>query len=426
VINPVQRCRHYRFFAHLYSMGLFDTDDTSAAAPRVWTVSALNRRVQAILEEEPDLRNLRLEAEVSNYKRHSSGHLYFTLKDADSQLSAVMWRSAAERNAFQHFADGDRVQVRGSITVYPPRGQYQLQVERMTPAGVGELYKRLERLRTQLQAEGLFDPDRKRPLPPRPARVAVITSPTGAVVQDVIRTLRVKHARLTLLVVPAAVQGAEAVPALLRALALVPRLNADVAVVARGGGSLEDLWAFNEEPVVRAVAACPIPIISAVGHETDFTLADFAADVRAATPTAAAQLLAPDLEAELGELAYYHEAVVGAMQNELDYARQSLDDFAHDLTQTVQQALAQRRQALAQASYQLATRALLAATQQQGELARLDALLQSLNPQQVLNRGYTLTYKDGKQVRTAKQIHQGDNVEIAFADGRHGAQIHSK
>lgn len=409
-------------------MGLFDVidDNTNPAAPRVWTVSALNRRVQAILEHEPDLSSLRLEAEISNYKRHGSGHVYFTLKDAESQISAVMWRSAAERNPFRQFADGDRVQVRGGITVYPPRGQYQLQVERMTPAGVGELYKRLERLRAQLLAEGLFDEDRKRPLPPRPVRVAIVTSPTGAVVQDVIRTLRVKHARLTLLVVPAAVQGIEAVPSLLRALALIPKLKAQAVIVARGGGSIEDLWAFNDEALVRAIAACPVPVISAVGHETDYTLCDYVADARAATPTAAAQLLAPDLEQELGELAYHREGIVGAIQHKLDDARRGLDDLAAELQQSMADYVAQHRQTLVHTRQELTGQMRLLAARQQGLVSGFAAQLQSLNPEQVLNRGFTLTYKDGKQVRLATQIHDGDNVEITFADGAHGAQIHNK
>ncbi len=393
-------------------MSLFD------APPAALTVTGLNRRVQALLEGAPDLQDVRLVAELSGFKRHSSGHLYFTLKDAESQLSAVMWRTTAARNPFADFADGDRVQVRGRVQVYTVRGNYQLQVERMVPDGVGELYRKLELLKAKLLAEGLFDAERKRPLPPRPRTVAVITSPTGAVVQDIIRTLRNRGVALRLLVVPAAVQGAEAVPSLLAAFKLVARLPVEVVVLARGGGSIEDLWCFNDETVARAIAACAVPVISAVGHETDFTVADLVADHRAATPTAAATDLAPDRPTLQSELAYYTEQLTSELAHQLSDQRRTLDDWSSTLTLALQDGLAERRDIL-----QLLTRTLRTGIQMQrraaqAELATHTALLASLNPKGVLERGYTRTEKDGTWLKSATAVHLGDTLEIYFADGK--------
>src|SRR5262245_32297670 len=253
---------------------------------RALTVSELTDRIQGVLETE--LFDVWVEGEISNLKIATSGHWYFSLKDDHAQVAAVVWRMAARLIRFQP-KDGMRVLARGGIRVYPPRGAYQLSVEVLEPLGKGSLQQAFEELKERLGKEGLFDPKRKRPLPMLPRRIGVVTSPTGAAIQDFVRVLRRRYANLEVLLYPARVQGAEAASEIvqgIRALQGVPGL--DVLIVARGGGSLEDLWPFNEEAVARALAASRVPTLSAVGHETDFTIADFVADLRAPTPSAAA------------------------------------------------------------------------------------------------------------------------------------------
>ena len=249
------------------------------------TVSEVNNRVRALLDETfPDICVL---GEVSNFKGHTSGHLYFTLKDSEAQLRAVCFRSDARRLDFE-IEDGMQVLARGRLTVYEAYGQYQLVAYAVERAGAGALEAAFRRMKEKLLKEGLFDPDHKKPLPPFPKKIAVVTSPTGAAVRDIVSTLRRRWPAIEVLLCPVRVQGDQAVGEIVRALDALSTLDGvDLVIVGRGGGSLEDLWAFNEEPVARAIYRCPIPVVSAVGHETDFTIADFVADMRAATPTMA-------------------------------------------------------------------------------------------------------------------------------------------
>jgi exodeoxyribonuclease VII large subunit len=270
---------------------------------RVQSVSEVTERIRDVLESE--LRDVWVEGEISNLKIASSGHWYFSLKDDKAQLRAVVWKNSARRIRFQP-KDGLKVVARGGIRVYAPRGEYQISVELLEPLGKGSLQQAFEDLKKRLEQEGLFDPRRKRPLPLLPRRIGVVTSPTGAVVRDILRVLERRYANLEVLIYPARVQGNEATREIVEGVRTLGGMaGLDVLMVARGGGSIEDLWAFNEEAVARALAASPIPTISAVGHETDFTIADFVADVRAPTPSAAAELVIgakEDIEARIGGL----------------------------------------------------------------------------------------------------------------------------
>ncbi|RMD80440.1 MAG: exodeoxyribonuclease VII large subunit, partial [Gammaproteobacteria bacterium] len=284
-------------------------EEPLAPGRRVYSVSQLNREARALLEEGFPL-PVWVEGELSNLARPSSGHLYFTLKDEGAQVRCAMFRGRNRHLAFRP-ENGMQVLALGRIGLYEPRGDFQLVVEELEEAGEGHLRRELERLKRRLAAEGLFDASLKRPLPPFPRRIGVVTSPTGAALRDVLSVLRRRWALARVLVYPVPVQGAAAAPAIAEALALASaRADCQVLILTRGGGSLEDLWAFNEEAVVRAIRACALPVVSAVGHEIDWTLADLAADRRAPTPSAAAELVSPDaaellglLQARLGHLA---------------------------------------------------------------------------------------------------------------------------
>ena len=271
--------------------------------PIIYTVSRLNTVVRLLLEQEMGL--VWLTAEISNLVQHSSGHWYFTLKDSQAQVKAAMFKGQNRRVSFRP-QNGQQILVQGQLSLYEARGDYQLIVEKMQPAGDGLLQMKLEALKAQLTAEGLFAPSRKRPLPPQPKQIGIITSPTGAAVHDMLTILARRDPSLPVILYPSAVQGESAVPALLAALETAwQRDECDLLIIGRGGGSLEDLWCFNDERVVRAIANSPIPIVSAVGHETDVTLADFAADLRAPTPSAAAELVSQDQQQQLHRLTQF-------------------------------------------------------------------------------------------------------------------------
>ncbi len=309
------------------------TDEFVVPASRPWTVSELVSQIQEVLLDGLPP-SVSVVGEISNFKRHGSGHLYFSLKDERSAIDAVMWRSDAEALRFQP-EDGLEVVAEGRVDVWPKAGRLQLYVQRLTPKGTGALELAFRQLKERLQAEGLFDPDRKRPIPRFPRAIGVITSPTGAAVRDVARTLRRRWPAARVYLVGVRVQGDEAAGEIAEAIALLDasaeRLGIDTIIVGRGGGSLEDLWAFNEEVVARAISAARTPIVSGVGHETDFTIADFVADLRAATPTAAAELAAPD-GAELrrhcatlgGRLRRRAEEVLAAARSGLEAVQRSV------------------------------------------------------------------------------------------------------
>ena len=305
---------------------------SQTAERTVYTVARLNREVRLLLES--GLAVIWVEAELSNFTQPASGHWYFTLKDKEAQIRGAMFR---QRNMSLGFTpkSGQLVLVRGRVSLYEPRGDYQLIAEHMEEAGVGALKREFERLKARLAAEGLFAPELKRPLPAFPRRIGVITSPSGAAIRDILHILKRRYPPAQVLIYPTPVQGAAAVPALIQALKRASaRADCDVLILARGGGSLEDLWAFNDEGVARAIRACATPVVSGIGHEIDFTIADFAADVRAPTPSGAAELVVPDRQELLNILRRIGERLVQSGRRELRTASQLLQNLRHRLQRT--------------------------------------------------------------------------------------------
>lgn len=359
--------------------------------------------------------------QISNLRRQSSGHLYFTLKDDAAQIPAVLWRSSAARLRFQP-EDGQEVVASGRVEVYPPHGKYQLVADTLAPVGIGELHLRLEELKARLAAEGLFDEERKRPLPPFPVRVAIVTSPSGAALRDFLKIAYKRMPRASITIFPARVQGEGAAESVAAAIEAVPSLGAfDVIVAGRGGGSIEDLWAFNEEPVVRAIAASPVPVVSAVGHETDTTLADFVADRRAATPSEAAEMVFPDVAEIAAALAEARVRLGQAAERRMTRARERLGAFERSA------ALARPVERLRRFAQDLdewesrGMRALEAHVSRGRErFARIAAHLDAVSPLAVLRRGYSITTRDGSRdaLRGPDGLAAGDRIVTRLARGR--------
>jgi exodeoxyribonuclease VII large subunit len=363
-----------------------------------------------------------VEGEISNFARPQSGHCYLTLKDDRAQLRAVIWRGAAARIRFD-LHDGLEVICRGHLDLYAARGSYQLIVDEIVPRGMGALELALRQLREKLAKEGLFDPARKRPLPPFVRRIAVVTSPTGAAIRDFLQVLARRWRGADVLIAPTRVQGEGAAAEIATAIAAVNRLARpiDCLVVTRGGGSMEDLWAFNEEPVVRAIVASQIPVISAVGHEIDVTLSDLAADVRALTPSEAAELVAPASEDLLAELRQIERRLAGALRARVESARSRLDALArHTAFRRPYQRVfdLSRRLDELDARALRAVRGLVRLARQQADTVA--GRLESLNPLAVLGRGYSLTQRtaDGRIIRAASELAPGEQIATRFAQGR--------
>jgi exodeoxyribonuclease VII large subunit len=360
--------------------------------------------------------------EISNLSKPHSGHRYFTLKDEQAQLRAVVWRSAAVGVRFD-LRDGLKVVCRGSLEVYAARGSYQLVVRHVQPQGIGALELALRQLKARLEAEGLFDPSLKRPLPRFPRLVAVVTSPSGAAIRDFLQVLRRRWRGTDVLIVPTRVQGEGAAGELAASIARVDRLRRkpDCLVLTRGGGSLEDLWGFNEEPVVRAIHACSIPVVSAVGHEIDVTLADLAADVRALTPSEAAERVAPDAEEIAAGLRQLRRRLLAALRNRSTSARARLDALA---THRVFRRPQERLHDLSRQLDDLQARACRAIGHRmegaRSTAAALAGRLESLSPLAVLQRGYSLTRRqdDDRLIQRASDLHAGQRIVTRFAEGQ--------
>ncbi|HEY3345831.1 MAG TPA: exodeoxyribonuclease VII large subunit [Anaerolineaceae bacterium] len=384
------------------------------------SVSEVTRYLKQLLESDEVLQEVWVEGEVSNLSRPGSGHLYFTLKDQGASLRCVVWRGTAQRMRTQP-QDGALMQAHGSIGVYEAGGQYQLYVDQLRPAGEGALFAEFMRLKAQLDAEGLFDPERKRPIPASPRCVGVVTSPTGAALQDILNVIRRRYPMVEVVIAPTPVQGAEAPLAIVAALqALNRQVHPDVILVARGGGSLEDLWAFNDERVVRAIVASRIPVITGVGHETDFTLADFASDLRAPTPSAAAMLCTPD-RAELRQaLAERIDDLGRSMETCLEDCRWCLSEQHNQLRRYSPLGyIRSQRQRLDETSHagQQALSHLL--NLQQAHLEGMQLRLVSLSPQSVLQRGYAILahHPHGSLVNRAQDAVRGEALRVRLADG---------
>ncbi|MBE6699112.1 MAG: exodeoxyribonuclease VII large subunit [Ruminococcaceae bacterium] len=388
------------------------------------SVTQLNEYLKMVLEGDRVLSSVFVRGEISNFKLYSSGHAYFTLKDEAGQLKSVMFRSYFSRLAFLP-EDGMRVIAHGRVSVYETNGQYQLYVDDLQPDGAGSLAIRFEQLKRKLAAEGLFDESRKRPLPKMPKRIGVITSPSGAAVHDIINVLGRRFPATEMILYPSEVQGAQAPAQLISGVEFFSMTGlVDVIILGRGGGSAEDLWAFNDEYLARAVASCSVPVISAVGHESDFTICDFVADRRAPTPSAAAEIAVPDMgeilrgfaslkvgmQTSLQKRITQEKRILGQItasrvfkhpEQMLDGLRMRLDERESDLNRAIEQTILQRRQITASVA----------------------GKLQALNPLSILSRGYATVSRDGATVTSVKQINDNDTLDIRMADGSVRARV---
>jgi exodeoxyribonuclease VII large subunit len=396
---------------------------SAAELPKL-TVSQLSDCLREIVEL--SFPRLIVTGEISGLTRASSGHLYFTLKDDASQIKAVMWRSAAQKMRFD-LKDGLAVEAIGGVEVYAPRGQYQLMVERLVPQGVGPLELAFRQLQAKLAEEGLFDPARKRPLPQFPKRIALITSPAGAALHDMLQILLRRWPGVRVIVIPVPVQGPEAAPKIAAALKMVHRLpDVDVVVCGRGGGSLEDLWAFNEEVVARAIANCKIPVISAVGHETDVTIADLVADQRALTPSEAAERVVPVKAEWRQHVEQLKQRMALSLSGRVAQSRRELERLAkrrafakplepiHRLSRKLDELEVRLKQGWKRRF-----------ERSQAELASLGRELQALSPLAVLERGFSITKKvpTGELIKSVSQLAVGDRLATLIPDGQILSQV---
>ncbi len=389
------------------------------------TITELNAYIKALIDGDPVLADVWVEGEVSNCKPAASGHWYFSLKDEGGTVACVIWKGQAL--GMVHLPeDGRRFLMHGYVSVYPAQGRYQYYVDHCEPAGLGDLHREFERLKARLDAEGLFDPERKRPLPRYPERIGIVTSPQAAALRDVGRVLERRWPVAEVILAPTLVQGEGAPAQIARAIERIGRAGVDVVIVTRGGGSIEDLWAFNDEGVARAIAACPVPVIAGVGHEIDFTIADFVADLRAPTPSAAAELATPDARELRQAVDERRDRLAAATGERLAASRVDVERLAHRLGRatphrTVQAArvrVLDHRERLAR---DVSTRLRLAQTRVDGVRGRLAAL----SPQATLARGYahvTLA-RDGRTVRLKRDVGAGVGVRVRVADGSFGAVV---
>lgn len=383
----------------------------------VLTVSELTNHIKRLIEDDLLLRDLWVKGEVSNFQRHESGHLYFSLKDEGAIVECVMWRERASKLQFEP-RDGLGVVARGYVGVYGKRGRYQLYVQDMMPLGLGLLWLRFEELKRKLEEEGLFE--RRRPLPRFPEKIALVTSPVGAAVRDLISIITRRFPLAHLVVVPALVQGEEAPRSIARAIELANRIEGvELIIVARGGGSFEELYAFNEEVVARAIYASERPVVSAVGHEVDYTIADFVADLRAPTPSAAAEMVVPDKGEILARLAQIRARLLEAARRRIETARGRLRLLIERrVLQRPETALDQRRQRLDELRERLVRAARAGLRAKAERLARLRGVVEAMDPKRVLQRGYALLRKaDGRIVRSPQDVSSGERLSAEVAQG---------
>ena len=392
----------------------------------VWTVTGITRYIREVFEYDDNMQDIWVEGEISNLTQARSGHLYFTLKDSDAQLKCVMWRSQTALLPFlpEH---GDRVRAHGRISIYETGGVYQLYADTLEPLGQGDLHQQFEALKARLEAEGLFDPERKKPLPLFPRLIGVVTSPDAAALRDILNVLQRRYPLAAVLLAPTLVQGVEAPSQIVRALTdLDNRDDIDVIILARGGGSLEDLWAFNDERVARAVVGCRKPVISGVGHETDFTIADFCADVRAPTPSAAAELATPNIADLAAGLEGIRRQLVTELTNRLEGVHWQLDAVSRTLRAL---SPAQRVRTLSQRLDELQARTERAiAGRLHSYHQRLEGLgraLKVVGPLGTLNRGYAIVRRvdSGMVVTEPTQVAMGDRLLVRVRGGQFQADV---
>jgi exodeoxyribonuclease VII large subunit len=402
-------------------------EQTSLFGPRILSVSGVTQYLRALMESDEILRDVWVSGEISTLSTPSSGHIYFTLKDSDAALKCVIWRAQAMRLRGR-LQTGLAVEVHGAFSVYEAGGQYQLYVDTLRPAGEGTLYQEFIRLKARLEAEGLFDEERKRSLPEIPARIGIVTSPTGAALQDILNTLQNRYPLAQVVLAATPVQGQEAPAKIVKAIQNLNRYgNVDVILLARGGGSLEDLWAFNDEAVVRAVVSSEAPVVTGIGHETDFTLSDFAADLRAPTPTGAAVAVSPDRNELLRDLGGLYAGIESGFQRRLSDLSQNLNHLQQRLNLLSPAARVRNDSQRLDENFQRLERSIrqqmaLRCSSLDGTYRRLE----SLNPLQVLNRGFALVRNaSGQVIRTVEEVSRDAEITIRVADGDIGAKVTS-
>ena len=361
-----------------------------------YSVSDITEVIKSLLEEEPFLQNVWVQGEVSNFTRASSGHLYFTLKDDRASIQCVQFKSFFGGETTGSIKTGDHVMVLGQITVYAPRGNYQLVVSKIESQGKGDLFEAFTKLKEKLLAEGLFEEKHKKPLPFIPQCIGIISSPTGAVIQDILRTLENRFPHVRVVLATSLMQGVQSAQSIVESIdKLEKEIKPDLIIIARGGGSMEDLWSLNDEQLVRRIFNCKIPVVSAIGHETDFTLCDFVADQRASTPTGAAQLVTPDITEIKAYLAEGELQLKKSITQLFTNYWQLVDDYDAQLHRGI-------RLKTAQLSH---------------NIKLLSAQLEKHNPELFFQKGYTLTLKNGKPVKSKMELNTGDNIETIFKDG---------
>lgn len=386
----------------------------------ILTVAELNNYIKQVIDSDKILANVWIKGEISNFTNHyKTGHFYFTLKDCESLINAVMFRSAASKLKFLP-ENGMKVLLRGRISAYVKSGQYQIYAEEMEPDGLGSLYIAYEQLKRKLEAEGLFSPEKKLPIPKIPTKIGIITSPTGAAVRDMLNITRRRFPYAKVLLYPSLVQGADAPAQLIDGINYFNKARSvDVIIIGRGGGSIEDLWAFNDEGLARAITACEIPVISAVGHETDFTICDFASDMRAPTPSAAAELAVPDTAELIRKIKNIVTHMELSVSKKNAARRSALGALASSRALTSpQNFIDDKRMALISLGGRMEQGIKLNLTGYRGKFASLVASLEALNPMSVISRGYCAVFDGSKGlIKSVKQINPGDKFTVKSVDG---------
>lgn len=395
------------------------------AVSSVITVSQLNFYIKSLLDESPALREIYITGEISNLTDHyRSGHIYLSLKDDKALVRAVMFAGNARHLRFKP-EEGMKVIARGRVSVYEATGQYQLYIEDMQPDGIGALNLAYEQLKKKLSAEGLFSDEIKKPIPTYPKRIGVITSPTGAAVQDILNILGRRYPIAEVVFCPVLVQGENASAQLIDAIERFNKANAaDVIIIGRGGGSIEDLWAFNDEKLARTIAKSDIPVISAVGHETDFTICDFVADLRAPTPSAAAELATPNMAELLSYFKSVKDSLPAIIQRRIDFEKQELDNLASSkVLLSPDEFINIRKNELDMLSADMikAFKAIL--SENQREFVALSAKLDALSPLSVLSRGYSIVQNKNKVIKSAKELNIGQNIMVKLSDGKAECEV---
>lgn len=437
---------------------------------RYLTVNALTKYIKRKFDADPHLQDVMVKGEISNFKQHSSGHMYFTLKDEKARIQAVMFSTYNRTMKFIP-ENGMKVLIRGDLTVYEPSGQYQIYVKEMLPDGVGDLYLAYEQLKEKLTKDGLFSSEHKKPIPKYPKTIGVVTSPTGAAIRDILTTIKRRYPIVDILIFPAVVQGTQAAPSIVKAINIANEQNAaDVLIIGRGGGSIEELWAFNEESVARAIFQSQIPIISAVGHETDFTIADFVADLRAPTPTGAAEMAVPHIEDLTDRILNRQSRVIRALKEQINLQNERLSriqksyafrfpkklyeqkleqvdkwteqlergakklyeskvEHSESLNKRLQRShpfeLAQKAKEKQEKTEKLLNRAMgNVFTTKEKDFSRLISTLEALSPLKIMDRGYSLVYTEEENlIKTVKQIKRNEQIKVRVSDGAFTCQV---